>query len=138
MCEDGKGPGEGIVIKNYGYYNKHGQQVWAKLVSNEYKEQHTKHHGVSDKEFGQSVEEKIIDKFCTEDFIEKEYWKIVNDKGGWTSKQIPELFGRLFYTLVHEESWNILREFGQRITINYGALYALTVIKAKQVKKELF
>lgn len=138
LCEDGEGPGEGIVIKNYGFYNRFGRQIWAKLVRNEYKERHTSFHGVSVKEFGQSMEEKIINEFVTEAFIEKEYHKILNEKGGWNSKYIPMLFGKCFYELVHEESWNILKKFGQKTTINYGALYAGLIVKIKKSLPEVF
>ena len=32
LIEDGKGIGEGIVIKNYDYENKYNRQTWAKIV----------------------------------------------------------------------------------------------------------
>jgi hypothetical protein len=38
LIEDGKGIGEGIVIKNYEYVNKYGRITWAKIVTSEFKE----------------------------------------------------------------------------------------------------
>ena len=38
LIEDGKGVGEGIVIKNYDFYNRYGRQTWAKIVRAEFKE----------------------------------------------------------------------------------------------------
>ena len=32
LIKDGKGVGEGIVIKNYDYINRFGQVIWAKMV----------------------------------------------------------------------------------------------------------
>lgn len=138
LCEDGKGPGEGIVIKNYGFYNQYKRQVWAKLVSNEYKEQHTKFHGVAEKTLGMSIEEKIVELFVTEALIDKEYAKIVGEVGSWNSRLIPRLFHTVFHCVITEEMWEILRKFGTKITINFGTLFALTIQRIKTVKKELF
>ena len=33
LVEDGKGSGEGIVIKNYEYKNRYGRTTWAKIVT---------------------------------------------------------------------------------------------------------
>lgn len=138
LCEDGKGPGEGIVIKNYGFYNQYGRQVWAKIVSNEFKEEHTKFHGVAEKSMGKSTEEAIVDLFCTAALIEKEYAKIVNEMSGWNSRYIPRLFHTVFHCIVTEEMWEILRKLGNKVTVNFGMLQALIIIKIKSVKKELF
>lgn len=45
LMEDGKGSGEGIVIKNYDYTNQFGRQIWAKIVTSEFQEAHTKKNG---------------------------------------------------------------------------------------------
>jgi len=37
LIEDGKGFGEGIVIKNYTYKNKYGRTTWAKIVTSDFK-----------------------------------------------------------------------------------------------------
>lgn len=138
LCEDGKGPGEGIVLKNYGFYNQYKRQVWGKLISNEYKEQHTKFHGVAEKTFGRSVEEKIVELFVTDTLIDKEYAKIVNEMGGWNSRYIPRLFHTVFYCTIKEEMWEILRKLGNKITVNFGALQALTIQRIKEYRKDLF
>lgn len=138
LCEDGKGPGEGIVLKNYGFYNQYKRQVWGKLVSNEYKEQHTKFHGVAEKTFGRSVEEKIVELFVTDALIDKEHAKIVNEMGGWNSRYIPRLFHTVFYCTIKEEMWEILRKLGNKITVNFGALQALTIQRIKEYRKDLF
>lgn len=138
LCEDGKGPGEGIVVKNYGFYNQYGRQIWGKLVSNEYKEQHTKFHGVAEKTFGKSIEEKIVELFVTGALIDKEYAKIVNEEGGWNSRYIPRLFHTVFYCVIKEEMWEILRKLGNKVTVNFGTLQALTIQRIKEYKKELF
>lgn len=137
LIEDGKGIGEGIVIKNYDFYNKWKRQTWAKIVSSEFKEQHAKIMGPPEINGKTLIEEKIIDDFCTSAFIEKEYAKIVNEMNGWQSKYIPMLFDRVYSELVKEEIWNIIKKY-KNPKIDFKTLYALLVNKVKEVKKELF
>lgn len=137
LVEDGKGNGEGIVIKNYSYINKYGRQTWAKIVANEFKEVHAKEMGASIITSAEMIEEKIVNKFCTETFIEKEYSKIVTEKEGWKSQYIPMLLGRVFSEFVKEETWNFIKEF-KNPKINFKTLNALVTQKVKETKKELF
>ncbi len=137
LIEDGRGIGEGIVIKNYDYINKYKQQTWAKIITNEFKEKHYKEMGAPVIEAEKMIEEKIVDQFCTEAFVEKEYAKIVNEKGGWQSKYIPELLRRVFCELIKEESWNIVKEY-KYPKIDYKILNTLVIRKIKDVKREVF
>jgi hypothetical protein len=137
LVEDGKGIGEGIVIKNYDFYNKYKRQTWAKIVANEFKEKHHKEMGCPDINAEKMVEEKIVDDFCTEAFIEKEYSKIVNEQNGWNSKYIPMLLGRVFSELIKEESWNIVKKY-KNPKIDYKTLNALVIRKIKEVKRNVF
>lgn len=137
LIKDGQGVGEGIVIKNYDFYNKYKRQTWAKLVTTEFKEKHVKAMGCPELKAQEIVEQKIIDEFCTSAFIDKEYAKIVNEMEGWTSKYIPMLFGRVFSELVKEETWNIIKKY-KNPKIDYKTLNTLVIHKVKQVKQEIF
>lgn len=137
LIEDGKGNGEGIVIKNYSFTNKYGRQVWGKIVANEFKEVHAKAMGASIIDSTELIEEKIINKFCTESFIEKEYSKIVNEKEGWKSQYIPMLLGRVYSEFIKEEVWNFVKEY-KNPKINFKTLNALIIQKTKETKKDLF
>ena len=139
LIEDGKGIGEGIVIKNYDYYNEFGKQVWAKLVTNDFKTKNNKEMGAPLIGSTSMLEEKIVDKYCTEALVEKNYAKITNQTPGntWSSKDIPKLFGMVFYDLIQEESWNFIKFF-KSPTIDYQTLYHFVINKIKEVKKELF
>lgn len=137
LIEDGKGLGEGIVIKNYDFYNKYKRQIWAKIIRSEFKEQHAKVMGCPDIKVKQMIEQKIVDDFCTEAFIEKEYAKIVNEMNGWQNKYIPMLFGRVFSELIKEEMWNIIKKY-KYPKIDFKTLNTLVIHKIKQVKKEIF
>lgn len=137
LIKDGEGNGEGIVIKNYSFVNKFGRTTWAKIVTSEFKEKHTKVMGTPVISNEYIIEETILKEFCTEAFIEKEFAKIVNEKDGWSSKYIPELFGRVWYELINEESWNIIKKY-KTPTINYKLLKNLMIKKIKEVKTEIF
>lgn len=137
LIKDGEGFGEGIVIKNYEFKNKYNRVVWAKIVRNEFKELHAKTMGHNEVMEQKLIEENIIEDFCTEAFIDKEYSKIINERDGWSSKYIPELLGRVYHELVKEEAWNFVKKF-KNPKIDFRLLNRLTISKVKQVKKELF
>ena len=137
MIQDGKGIGEGIVIKNYDYYNKYKRQIWAKIVTNEFKEIHKREMGVNNIKTEKVIEQEIVDNYCTEAFIEKEYSKILNETGEWDNGKIPMLLGRVFTELVKEETWNIIKKY-KNPTINYKTLNALVINKIKTVKSDIF
>ncbi len=137
LCPDGGEPGEGIVIKNYDYQNKFGRQRFAKIVRQEFKELHARTMGAPEINTGLMNEERILDKVLTTVLIDKTIAKITTEKNGWTSKNIPELFGRVFYDIVKEELFDALKEinFG---TINFKTLKAVMIMRIKQMKPELF
>lgn len=137
MIQDGKGVGEGIVIKNYDYYNKYKRQIWAKIVTNEFKEIHKREMGVNNIKTEKVIEQEIVDNYCTAAFIEKEYSKILNETGEWDNRKIPMLLGRVFSELVKEETWNIIKKY-KNPTINYKTLNALVINKIKTIKSDIF
>ena len=110
LIEDGKGIGEGIVIKNYDYKNKYGRVTWAKIVTNEFKAKHAKCQVTEIKET-KVIEQEICEKFVTKSLIEKEFSKIETECGDWSSKYIPRLINTVYYCLVTEECWNFVKEF---------------------------
>ena len=83
------------------------------------------------------VEEDIVDKFVTSALVEKEFAKIVNETGGWSSKMIPRLLSSVYHELVCEEMWNILKKF-KNPAINFRVLNNFTIAKIKKVKPEIF
>lgn len=136
LIEDGKGVGEGVVIKNYEYKNKYGRQTWAKIVTSEFKEKHTKTMGASIMNGKKMVEEEIADKFATKALCEKVYAKIDNDSG-FNSRQIPRLLNTVFYDVVKEDSWNFIKEH-KNPTINFKTLQHFVFIKVKEKANHLF
>ncbi len=137
LIKDGQGVGEGIVVKSYDFYNRFGNQVWAKIVSSEFKEKHVMEMGYPEINVKITVEELAVDEYCTEAFIEKEYAKIVAEKDGWRNEYIPMLFGKIFYEFVNESMWEIVKKYKNPI-INFGFLKSLIIQKVKKVKSDLF
>jgi hypothetical protein len=137
LIEDGKGCGEGIVIKNYDFSNKYGRIVWAKIVTSEFKEKHFKNMGASEIAGKKIIEEEIVNDLCTEALIQKTFEKMKQDKGGWKSQYIKELLGRIWHDFITEEAWNIIRKY-KHPTINYRTLNHFLTIKIKATLTSLF
>lgn len=137
LIKDGEGVGEGIVIKNYDYVNRYGRVTWAKLVTNEFKDKHHKEMGAP--LIGcEIVEEKIVNKLVTESLVDKVVAKIITSNDGvWSSKNIPQLIGTVFYDLVREDIWTMVKEF-KNPTINFKTLSHYTTAKIKELRKDLF
>lgn len=135
LIEDGKGTGEGVVIKNYDYKNKFGRVVWAKIVKNEFKAKHQKCQVTEIKET-KFIEEEIVNKFVTKALVEKEFSKIDNEVG-WDSKQIPRLLNTVFYCLVKEECWNFVKEF-KNPTVDFKRLSFFTTNRIKKLMPHIF
>jgi hypothetical protein len=85
---------------------------------------------------GKTTEESICEKFITSALVEKEYSKIILDDG-WHSKFIPRLLETVFYCLIQEEMWSILKHF-KNPKIDFGLLKRFSIIEIKKHKPELF
>ena len=137
LIQEGKGCGEGIVIKNYNYTNRFGNTIWAKMVTNTFKEKHVKTMGATVKNMKEMTENVIVEDYVTKHLVDKAYAKIVNECEGWSSKYIPRLLSTVFYDLVNEETWNVVKKM-KNPTINFKTLNSLTILKIKELKPELF
>lgn len=118
LMEHGEDIGEGIVIKNYEYTNAHGRTIWAKIVRDEFR---TKYKATPE-ERGEdiSIEYKIADTYLNPDFIEKEYYKFVDDRGEWNDKMIPGFIQYVYAEWWKDYSYDVLAT--TRDTINLGEL----------------
>lgn len=135
LIEDGKGTGEGIVIKNYEYVNKYGRTTWAKIVTSEFKEKHVKAMGAPEIKGTYENEDRFINDFCTETFIKKEYAKLSVD--GWNSKMIPKLLGVIFNQLITENIWQAIKEYKYPV-LDFSRILKLCNQKVKVTLKEIF
>lgn len=131
-----EGVGEGIVIKNYGFKNKYGRTIWAKLINGEFKEMHHNTMGAPliDTDF---VEEKIVNKYVTQSLVDKVHAKLILQHDGWHSKMIPQLLNTVWYDLIREETWNFLKEH-KNPKLDTGFMQKLTFAKVKELRKDIF
>ena len=138
LIKDNEGVGEGIVIKNYNFVNRFGRTTWGKIVRTEFKEKLVKEMGVPRAVMKQGPEQAICEKYVTETLIDKELAKIkLENDGFWDSKLIPKLFGVVYYSLVTEEIWNMIKTF-KSPTIDFKRLNKLAILEIKKLKPELF
>lgn len=135
LIKDGKGIGEGVIVKNYDFVNKYGRQTWAKLVANEFKEKHSKNSKVNILSID-GYELKFVEECCTESLIEKEYSKIKNETG-FNQKDIPRLLNTVYYVLINEELWNFIKK-NRNPKIDFKMVNSLVIKKIKEVKSDLF
>lgn len=135
FIKQGMGVGEGVVIKNYSFQNDFGRVVWAKLITNAFKEKHHKEMGAP--EVGQlTTEERIAEEFVTQHLVDKVYAKIANEDG-WSSKMIGKLLGVVWHDLVTEEIWEITKNY-KNPKIDFKRLQRYTTQRIKELKPELF
>ncbi len=120
--------GEGIVVKNYDFKNRHGRSVWAKLISSECKEKTCEKSLIS---APMCLEEKIAQKYVTAAFCEKELAKMKNAAGKWTSEMIPKLLNDIYAEIIIEESWNFVSE-NNNPSINFSMLKHFVFLKIKE------
>lgn len=126
--------GEGIVIKNYNFKNKYGRVVWAKMVSDRFEEKHVPDRK---KVTNSGVEQKIVNRYLTNHLVEKNYAKIIYDVGYWRSEFIPRLLHTIYYELITEEMWDILKKFKSPV-INFKELRGRADQRIKLLKPEIF
>ena len=136
LIENGKGFGEGIVIKRYDYVNKYGRTTWAKIVGSEFKEKHHKAMGAPLQNGTKIPEEEAVNSFLTKAMIDKVYAKIEQD-GGFRSKDIPRLLHTVYHDFVIEEIWQIIKKQKNPV-INFKTLQHFTFAKVKAEYSNLF
>ncbi len=130
LIQNGKGKGEGIVIKNYDFYNKYGRQTWAKIVTSEFKEHHAKVMGAPKVDGKKLIEEEIAEKYVTLALCEKVRAKIENECGEFNNRMIPRLLNTVYYDVIREDSWGFVKEH-KNPTINYKTLQHLIFAEVK-------
>jgi hypothetical protein len=159
---DGAGAGEGIVLKNYAWQSTSGNQPWAKIVRNEFKEENKRAFGTLEKGGEFQVEAAIAEEFVTQFLVEKVRSKIVCElteqdvregkeaSGIWKdegrerrvqerhrAKLIPRLLGTVFHDLVDEELWMVLKKY-KFPTVDFKRLRQHSIQQTKKYAADLF
>ena len=137
LVKDGEGLGEGVVLKNYDYNNKYGRTIWAKIVRNKFKAQSSKSLGHPEMKERLLVEKEIAEMYVTEHLIDKVKSKIESEEGGWSTKFIPRLLQTVYYDLVREDMWDIIKKF-KYPTISFKLLNRYATNQIKTIKPDIF
>lgn len=130
LIEDGKGAGEGIVIKNYSYVNRYGRQIWAKMVRNQFKDEHRRAEikGIR----GEITDEERFCEIITENFVSKVYYKIKH-YDGWSNEKIPILLSMCYYDLINEELWDFMKKRRNNVVLDFKKLYTMVTARVKDI-----
>lgn len=130
------GCGEGIVVKRYGYSNPYGRSIWAKVINSEYSKfkVESRKLKMEAKLAGGSAEYKIARTYVTPDVVNKEYDRILADKGVVYPGQ---LLGTMFHVLVKENMWDALKKF-RVVEINFRTLRRECDQRVKMTRPEVF
>ena len=127
-----EGLGEGIVIKNYDFVNKYGHIKWAKMLTEDFRK--TKSHMRKENavEKAENLIEHNIILLMTPEHINKEYNKLIEMKGDWSSKYIFELLNRVFNEF-WRDNWEIILKKFHQPTINFKVLKSYSDKYVKEV-----
>jgi len=134
LIKDGEGTGEGIVLKNYGWTNYDGKQVWAKIVKNEFREKNKAAFGTPKIGEAFQVESAIALEYVTKTLVLKEQAKL---QGIERHILIPRLLGTVFHCVIQEELWTALKKH-KMPTIDFKALRRYCEFKTKEHAEDLF
>lgn len=126
------GLGEGIVIKNYDFVNRYGRRIWAKVLTEDFRENKnkTRNNNSINKEEN-AIEYEII-KLMTVEHVLKEKSKIEETYGGWSDKYIFELLNRSFTEFWSDNWQHIFKKF-KMPTVNFKKLKQLSDIFVKEI-----
>ena len=110
------------------------------MTTNNFKEIHHKEMGAPIIG-GETIEEKIVAEYVDAHLIDKVVAKIENDRVdcdmSFNPRDIPRLLQTVFYDLVNEELWNIIKKH-KNPKIDFAYLQRLTITKIKETRKDIF
>lgn len=139
LIKDGCGVGEGIVIKNYDFRNRNGNQIWAKIVRSEFKEIHARKMMNPDRPMQgkTTIEHRIVNQYITSALCEKERAKLELECGKGMKSIISSLLHNVFDCLLREDAHHFVAEFNYP-TVNFKLLRYLCDSKVKEYCSDLF
>ena len=127
--------GEGVVIKNANFVNKFGDKVYAKLVTQEFKEDNAIVFGGNNKHSETYTEQYCVNKFMTATRIKKIMSKLQplyeNRLGREHTKKVIEA---AYHDFFQEEMWGISSKFE---SINFSHLRRIATKKAARLYHDI-
>ncbi len=122
--------GEGVVIKNESFINQYGDSPYAKIVTENFKEDNGVTFGGNNKYSDTYWEMYICNKYMTLPRVVKVTEKLAPELGSLEMKHIPRICSTAYHDLITEEAWEIVNKVQ---AINCKALQRICFKKAKQI-----
>ncbi len=131
LIDEGKGLGEGVIIKNYNYKNIYGRRTWAKLITADFRDKKVKvrtdyHEDKQDFLW----EHKFVVRFCNPEFISKEVFKFKElhpecfNQNKFVMKNFSNLSTYIFNELIKDNILIAINEF-RDLELNFRSLRKL-------------
>lgn len=123
--------GEGVVIKNLGFLNSFGECCYAKIVTEEFKEDNAVAFGGNNKHSDTYHEVYVINKYMTLSRVKKIMDKIqpTIDKR-LDMEHIPRICNTAYHDMLSEEIWSITKDVPK---LDLKVLQRIAFKKAKQI-----
>lgn len=123
--------GEGIVIKNLDFKNKFGDNIFAKIVTESFKEDNAITFGGNNKHSDTYYEVYVVNKYMTLPRVKKIMDKlqpIINEK--LDMKHLPRIMNTAYNDMLVEEIWSIQKDVPK---IDFKSLHRIATRKAKMI-----
>lgn len=123
--------GEGIVIKNYSFKNQFGDRVYAKIVTEGFKEDNGVIFGGNNKHSDTYEEMYIVNKYITLTRVKKIMSKLqpeINIR--LDMEHIPRICNTVYHDMMTEEAWTIAQN---KKKVDFAVLQRIAFKKIKQV-----
>lgn len=127
--------GEGVVIKNEGFINKFGNKVYAKIVTQEFKEDSALVFGGNNKHSDTYWEMYVVNKFITLGRVQKVMNKLqpIIDKR-LDMEHTARIINTVYHDMITEEIWDIQKSVPK---IDFKALKKLSIRKAAKIYHDI-
>lgn len=127
--------GEGIVIKNETFRDKFGNHNYAKMVTEEFKENNAVTFGGNNKHSDTYWEMYIVNKYMTLPRVQKIMHKIQPEiEERLDLKHIPRVANTAYHDMITEEIWEIANKVE---SVDFNSLKRCATKKAIQIYKDI-
>jgi hypothetical protein len=127
--------GEGVVLKNHDFIDAFGNRTYAKIVTENFKENNAVTFGGNNKHAEAYSEMYVVNKYMTLGRVEKIMNKVqpeINEK--LDLKHIPRISNSAYYDMLTEEIWEIQSKVQN---LNLVTLKRIATKKAIQIYKDI-
>jgi len=127
--------GEGVVIKNFNFVDKFGHRNFAKVVTQNFKEENAITFGGNNKHSETYWEVYVMNKYITLERVRKIMQKlqpVIEER--LDMKHIPRVMSTVYHDMILEDAWEIVNDIP---ALDFKKLRTLCNAKTKQIYVEL-